>query len=134
MLVGVGGSQHSELALGFAFDEAAHHGSALCVVHCREENDVPAAPPAQSGPADEQPRWMQDSLARSRVKHPNVPLSVELSDADPAAALTDQSRHAASVVVGSRGRGAVTGLLLGSVSQDVLHHAHCPVAVIHKQI
>jgi hypothetical protein len=49
----------------------------------------------------------------------------------PAQALIDESDGAELVVVGSHGRGGFTGMLLGSVSQAVLHHAACPVAVVH---
>ncbi|MFD0788200.1 universal stress protein, partial [Micromonospora azadirachtae] len=48
----------------------------------------------------------------------------------PGKALTEASRTAQLVVVGGQGRGELTGLLLGSVSQSVLHHADCPVAVV----
>jgi nucleotide-binding universal stress UspA family protein len=48
----------------------------------------------------------------------------------PTATLLERSRSASVVVIGDRGHGGFTGLLMGSVSQAVLHHAACPVAVV----
>jgi hypothetical protein len=55
----------------------------------------------------------------------------KLVHSHPVQALLDEADGAELIVVGSRGRGGFTGMLLGSVSQAVLHHAACPVAVVH---
>ena len=52
---------------------------------------------------------------------------------DPTTALIHESPGAELVVVGSHGRGGLGGMILGSVSQTLLHRAHCPVAVVRSQ-
>ena len=71
------------------------------------------------------------AVAGWREKYPDVRVHVHVLQAHPAQALVEHSKGAELVVVGSRGRGGFRGLLLGSISQGVLHHAHCPVMVVH---
>jgi nucleotide-binding universal stress UspA family protein len=59
-----------------------------------------------------------------------VRLSSEVFHDDAASALVSTGRNAFALVLGSRGLGDLTGMLLGSVSQSVLHTAQCPVAVV----
>jgi nucleotide-binding universal stress UspA family protein len=75
-------------------------------------------------------RATEKRLARWRDEYTDVPVVTELARGDPAQALINASRGAALVVVGSRGRGHIVATVLGSVSQTVLHHAHCPIAVV----
>ncbi|MFZ5870623.1 MAG: universal stress protein [Actinomycetota bacterium] len=65
-----------------------------------------------------------------RGTHPEVVVTHDVVPSHAQRVLADASQHAALVVVGSRGRGGFAGLLLGSVSQAVLQHAECPVAVV----
>ncbi|GAA3950394.1 universal stress protein [Actinoplanes auranticolor] len=60
----------------------------------------------------------------------DVPVLETVVAGHPAQVLLDMSAHAALLVVGSRGHGAFTGTLLGSVSQHCAQHAHCPVVVV----
>ena len=75
---------------------------------------------------------LYETLAEIRQKYPDVPVVEQVVEERPAVALVEASRDASMLVVGSRGRGGISGLLLGSVSQAVLHQAHCPVAVIRR--
>jgi nucleotide-binding universal stress UspA family protein len=70
-------------------------------------------------------------LAPWRDKHPGVPLSRQLFTAPASRVLVESSWLADLVVVGGRARGAGhEGLRLGALAYTVLHHAHCPVAVV----
>jgi nucleotide-binding universal stress UspA family protein len=56
----------------------------------------------------------------------------QISPGGPRPALLDAAHRAQMLVVGARGLGGVRGMMLGSVSHAVLHHAPCPVAVVHR--
>ncbi|RIV37728.1 universal stress protein [Micromonospora radicis] len=136
VVVGVDGSPVSQQAVGFAFDEAARRGTELVAVHAWLY-------PAPAGPGDILPlvydldafretedRTLAESVAGWSERYPQVPVRRLLVRGSPARALVEQSRAAQLVVVGARGRGPLSGLLLGSVSHAVLHHASAPVAVV----
>lgn len=67
-----------------------------------------------------------------RVKNQGVTVTGRIVEGNPASALIEASRDADLVAVGSRGHGGFTGMLLGSVSHQTIHHAHCPVLVIRE--
>jgi nucleotide-binding universal stress UspA family protein len=80
---------------------------------------------------DEERRPLDDLVAAWQEKYPDLNVTAEAVIDHPAAALTRASKDAQLVVVGSLGRGALRGMLLGSVSQNVLHRSECTVAVVH---
>lgn len=78
----------------------------------------------------EEKRWLDTHVSVLHEKYPSVPLTTISADQSPGRALNALSEDALIVAVGSRGRGAVLGTLLGSVSQNLLHHAHCSVLIV----
>jgi nucleotide-binding universal stress UspA family protein len=74
---------------------------------------------------------LEDSLAKFDLK--GVEVTRTITQGHPAEVLTDASANADLLVVGSRGHGGFVGMLLGSVSQHVCAHAHCPVLVVRHQ-
>jgi nucleotide-binding universal stress UspA family protein len=131
VVVGVDGTEESELLLSFAFDHASRHRvplRALLVWH----PDLLAGMLLRAVPAvpTRAELWLSEALAGWREKYPNVEVHGSVIRDHPAAALTAWASSAQLLVVGSRGRHALVGTLLGSVSQAVLHHATCPVAVV----
>ncbi|MFC7658960.1 universal stress protein [Pseudonocardia benzenivorans] len=133
VVVGVDGSPVSEPALSFAFTAASARGSGLVAVHAWSDSTLDAAGWAllewdaiEAGERE----LLAERLAGWSEKYPDVVVTREVVRDNPAAALVSRSRRAQLVVVGSRGRGSVRGALLGSVSQVLLRHAGCPVAVV----
>lgn len=130
VVVGVDGSTGSRKALEFAFDHASRSGSSVTAIHAWRNlaRGLPGNGLIEEIQAAE--RVLAEALAGFAEQYPDVEVNTEAIPMAPQRALADASTAAELVVVGSRGLGAFAGLLLGSVSQSVLHHAHCPVAVV----
>ncbi|NEE00649.1 universal stress protein [Phytoactinopolyspora halotolerans] len=124
IVVGVDGSEDAYHALAYAFTEAAKRRRPLTVLHCRESG---AGELSFAGVLP----GLSSSLLAHRERHPSVQVKTRLMVGDPAELLPEQTRGADLVIVGSRGRGRLAGLLLGSVSQSLLHRAYCTVIVMH---
>ena len=75
-------------------------------------------------------RLVTEAVERARAVAPDIHVSHVVLTGEPLTVLDAQSRAAELMVIGSRGMGGFVVLLLGSVSQALLHHAHCPVAVV----
>jgi nucleotide-binding universal stress UspA family protein len=136
VVVGVDGSPTSAAALAFAFDAAAARKVPLVAVHTWWDLLVdPSLAPLLDWDAieDDERQVLAERLAGWGEKYPDVPVERLVTREHPSRALVEQSRRAQLVVVGSRGRGGVAGLVLGSVSHAVLHRAHCPVAVVRSE-
>jgi len=134
VVVGMDDSPGSRAALGFAFAQAAELGVALHVVRAwsRPAGAWESRPAVGEG-AHAHERASLDALVfGTQDLYPQVKVTTDVVVEHPAAALVAASATAQLLVVGSRGRGALRGMLLGSVSQHVLRHSACTVAVVHE--
>ena len=133
VVVGIDGSSADDAVAAFAFDAAGARNARLVVAHAWSDATIDEAgwtllqwdeiEAEQLGILDAQ-------LAGWSEKYPDVEVSRIVEHENAARMLIGRSATAQLVVVGSRGRGAVRGALLGSVGQAVLRHADCPVAVV----
>jgi nucleotide-binding universal stress UspA family protein len=139
VVVGVDGSARSDRALDFAAEEAMLRGTDLVAVHVWRT-------PASAGPGVEIPlvydldlleaeenRRLSATVAGLTDRYPGLPVQGRLGRGAAGPVLTSWSREAQLTVVGDRGRGGFTGLLMGSVSQHLIFHAACPVAVVRDR-
>ena len=138
IVVGIDGSDHSKAALRWAVKEAGLRGAGVRAVHAwqvypalhpgmtitaRDFDDVRA----QAG------SFVEDFVAEVVPDRNGVEIeSVAVQGESVAPALIDEAEGAELLVVGSRGLGGFRGLLLGSVSQQCVHHASCPVVVLPR--
>jgi nucleotide-binding universal stress UspA family protein len=135
IVVGVDGSESSKAALRFAAAEAALRDVKLRIV-CAWH--VPTAVYAGEGmPVDlatdlenEAKNIAAEALAEAGRLHPGIDREVRTPMGQPADMLVEEAEFAELVVVGTRGRGGLGSLLLGSVSQHVAHHAECPIVIV----
>ena len=133
VVVGIDDSSISDAALAFAFDAAAARGVGLVVVHAWSPTAIDdALAPVMDWDAAtaEEDALLAERLTGWEQKRPEVPVRRTVVRNGAVRSLVAASREAQLVVVGSRGRGNATGLLLGSVSHGVLHASHCPVAIV----
>jgi nucleotide-binding universal stress UspA family protein len=136
VVVGLDGSATSTAAIDFAFEQAQTRNAALTAVLAWRD-------PVRTGPGDllplvydldalqqESTAVLAESVAGHAEKYPDVEVTQELIHGHADDVLIDAARSAELLVVGSRGRGAFRGLLLGSTSRALVHHAPCPIAVV----
>jgi nucleotide-binding universal stress UspA family protein len=134
VVVGVDGSEQARVAVLEAADQAVRLGASLRVVCSVPQYSgslawVPAPMDRKALFADIQ-LTLDAGMAWLRSHYPTLSAESELLDGSPVDILVEASRHVELVVVGTRGRGGFTGMLLGSTSDGVLHHAKGPVMVV----
>jgi nucleotide-binding universal stress UspA family protein len=128
LVVGVDGSPHSAAAVDLAFAEADLRGAHLRALYVWYTPLLGVLD--EHAALREARRILSETVAGRTADHPAVELHHEVIKGHPVGVLSEQSSHALALVVGTRGRGGFQNMLLGSVSQGVLHHARCPVITV----
>lgn len=138
IVVGVDGSPASTAAIRWAVRDARLRGRVITLVHVLptpERAEYADLPIGEAGTAvrEKRGRELLDEVCALITGRADEPVKVEtcLITGTTVQTLVDLSAEADLVVVGRRGRGTVASLLLGSVSQGLLHRARCPVVVVH---
>ncbi|WP_024449037.1 universal stress protein [Mycolicibacterium iranicum] len=133
VLLGIDGSPASEAATAFAFEEASRRGVELVALHAWSDVAVfPILGMDWQTYEQQGHEVLGERLAGWQEAYPDVRISRRIVCDKPARWLIDESKHAQLVVVGSRGRGGISSMLLGSVSTAVAESATTPVAVVRS--
>ena len=141
VVVGVDGSPASKVAVDWAARNAVLHGAPLTLVHVLTPPAVMAFPDVPMPPGylewqQEQGRGRLDAAeqtAREAAGQTALDITSEMVSGPSVPSLVDASKDARLIVVGCRGHGALARGILGSVSNGLVHHAHCPVVIIHDE-
>lgn len=137
ILVGVDGSEASFEALRWAVCEARVHGSVVEAIHAWRFLNIGATgfgATALDGEEVESAARVELASTVAVVDADGLvsPIVQTLVCGHAASVLVEAAKDAELLVVGSRGRGGIAGLLLGSVSREVAHHASCPVVIVPR--
>ncbi|UYM04577.1 universal stress protein [Solicola gregarius] len=138
LLIGHDGSEFSNAALSWTLDLADRLGTSVTVVRAWVLTTAPR--PKTWSPGYMPPLVDFEEASRDRLQadvadlvseHPDVEVSHQAVHGRPASILVEGSERADMLVVGPRGLGGFRGLVLGSVSEQCVRHAKCPVVVVH---
>jgi nucleotide-binding universal stress UspA family protein len=134
IIVGVDGSSQAAVALAWAIDEARAHGAALTVIHgfAVPRTEVDTVDHSRYPDLAEAAQKELDAVMAAAPSTEGIQVTPAIEAGQPAHVLVQASREASLLVVGTRGRGGFEGLVLGSVSSQCVHHAHCPVVVVRS--
>lgn len=137
LVAAVDDSEPAREALRYAADLAEGLGRPLHVVSIwnfvighAPDHPAPTAPPSEAAWQQEAERRLAVLLAEELGDRPRLQLRPVVLHGNTVPTLLAVSEQAGHLVVGSRGRGGFTGLLLGSTSEQLVHHAGCPVTVV----
>jgi nucleotide-binding universal stress UspA family protein len=135
VVVGYDGSPASEAAVDWAAEQAVRTGERLDLVTAWEYptswgSTIPL--PDGYDPAKDARQMLDPVIERLHGAHPDLDVRAHVVEGHPAEVLTEASKHGSLLVVASRGHRALTGVLLGSVSQHCVTHADCPVVVFRE--
>ena len=125
IVVGADGSAASQAAVDFAVEQAALRDVPLLAVCALAD-----APGSLGGSRNRQEDFEQ-AMTRLEKEHPGIAVLRHVAIGGARSALLTAARDAQMLIVGSRGRGGIRGMLLGSVSQALICHAPCPIGVVH---
>jgi nucleotide-binding universal stress UspA family protein len=135
--VGTDGSAPADLAVEWAADEAALRRRPLHIVHAAErwEYDIPfhTAPGMRESLTETGERILAEAVDRAVKARPGLDITTELMFEAPAYALRSLGKRSCEVVIGHRGLGGFTGMLLGSTGLRVAGHAPGPVIVVRGE-
>ncbi len=133
IVVGVDGSASSNKALSWAIEEARLRGAPLRVIHAFAVPGTIVSPIDHSLYPD-MAKEANDVLQRIMSEAPStegVDVESVAEPGNPSHLLIEASHDASLLVLGKRGHGGFDGLLLGAIPAHCVHHAHCPVVVVH---
>jgi len=138
IIVGVDGSHDAHRALEWAMQEAVARHAPLTVITVHQVaasawTGVPIFLPVDEPSVEQARQAAEEAVAKAAAElgqSQPVPVAVRAVSGLPAQELIEASRDADLLVVGSRGGGGFARLVLGSVSDQVARHAHCPVVVV----
>ena len=134
IVVGVDGSEPARRALAWAARQAELTGAGLDVVMAWEMPAMlfgPVVWPEGYDPRSDAVRVLEEEVAAALDPGSAIPVTMRVEEGQAASVLHEAARGADLLVVGSRGRGGFTGLVIGSVSEHLAAHAPCPIVIVH---